>query len=426
VSEDGFNAQLSREVVEDVLDRFLRYVRIDTQSDLDSPTTPSTAKQLDLSRLLIQELLDLGLEDARLDAHGYVLATLPATVPAELPAFGLLAHVDTSPDVTGAGVNPQVVRYDGGDIVLPGNSRVAITPAESPELNDHVGHDLVTTDGTTLLGADDKAGVAEIMAAVAYLSRHPEIPHGRIRIAFTPDEEVGRGTENFDIEEFGVAAAYTLDGSTAGEIQEETFSGDEIFVTIRGRSAHPGYAKEKLLNSIKIAADLIAKLPEELSPETTEGREGYVHPHAIHGIAEQVVIRFIARDFDRERLREHVGLVARIVEEARAAEPSVEITFDARKQYRNMKDYLVDHPRVVEAAEEAIRRAGLEPKRTAIRGGTDGSWLTERGLPTPNLFTGGHDYHSVREWVCVRDMTAAVATIVHLAQVWAERKGVPA
>jgi tripeptide aminopeptidase len=421
VREKDFNEQLAEEVTPDVLDRFLRYVRIDTQSDLDSTTRPSTAKQLDLSRLLVDELRGLGIEDAHLDEFGYVFGTVPATIHKPVPAVGFVAHVDTTPDVTGAGVNPQVVRYEGGDILLPADARIAITPAESPELNDHIGHDLVTTDGTTLLGADDKAGVAEIMAAAAYLARRHEIPHGPVRIAFTPDEEVGRGTENFDIEKFGVEAAYTLDGSTAGEIQDETFSGDEIFVTIHGRSSHPGYAKGKLVNSIKVATDLIARLPEEeLSPETTEGREGYLHPHTIDGVAEQVVIRFIARDFDRARLQEHVALLERLVEEVRAEESGVEIAVEPRKQYRNMKDYLVRHPRVIELAEEAIRRAGMEPKRTFIRGGTDGSWLTERGLPTPNLFTGGHDFHSVREWVCVQDMAAAVATIVHLAQVWAE------
>jgi tripeptide aminopeptidase len=422
VSEDGYNAKLAHEVVADLLERFLRYVRIDTQSDLDSTTTPSTAKQLELSRLLVEELLELGIEDAQLDEHGYVFATVPATVEHDVPAIGLIAHVDTSPDVTGSGVNPQVVRYEGGEIVLSGDGNRAINPERYPELADHVNHDIVTTDGTTLLGADDKAGVAEIMAAVAYLARHPEVPHGRLRIAFTPDEEVGRGTENFDIDKFGVAAAYTLDGSTAGEIQDETFSADEVFLTIRGHSSHPGSAKDKLVNSIKIAADLIGRLPEsELSPETTEERQGYVHPHTIRGVAEEVLIRFIVRDFETARLADHLALIKGLAEEVAAEDPRVEIAIQVRKQYRNMKDYLGDHPHVLEAAEEAVRRAGLEPKRTFIRGGTDGAMLTERGLPTPNLFTGGHEYHSVEEWVCVQDMTAAVATIVHLAQVWAER-----
>jgi tripeptide aminopeptidase len=424
MNENGFTSDLAREVAEDVLDRLLRYVRIDTQSDLDAETFPSTQKQLDLSRLLVDELRAVGLEDAHMNEHGYVLATLPATVEHDVPAIGLIAHVDTSPDVTGTGVSPQVVRYEGGDIPLSGDGRRAISPKECRELADHVSHDIVTTDGTTLLGADDKAGVAEIMAAVAYLAGHPELPHGKLRIAFTPDEEVGRGTEHFDIEGFGVAAAYTLDGSTAGEIQDETFSADEVFVTIRGHSSHPGSAKDKLVNSVKVAADLIERLPEgELSPESTEEREGYVHPHTIRGVAEEVLIRFIVRDFETDKLADHVAVIEQLAEEIAAEDPRVEIAIEVKKQYRNMKDYLMEHPHVLEAAEEAIRRAGLEPKRTFIRGGTDGAMLTEKGLPTPNLFTGGHEYHSVEEWVCVQDMADAVATIVHLAQVWAENDG---
>lgn len=423
LSQSRFSSPLAAALAGDVLERFLRYVRIDTQSQEDSETYPSTSKQLNLQRLLVDELRALGLEDAHLDANGYVLATLPATPGHEhRPVIGLLAHVDTSPDAPGANVKPQLIcNYDGREVPLPGDPHQVLSPTTSPALRDRIGHDLVTTDGTTLLGADDKAGVAGIVAAVAYLVRHPELAHGTVRLAFTPDEEVGRGTERFDVAAFGAQVAYTVDGSEVGEIEDETFSASSVIVTIRGHNVHAGYAKGKLVNSIKLAAALLARLPHDrLSPETTEGREGYVHPTSIEGSVEQTTIRFIARDFDSARLEEHEALIKRLADEVAASEPRARVTVEVKRSYRNMKEYLAKAPRAVAAAEEAIRRAGLVPQRHFIRGGTDGARLSERGLPTPNLFTGMHDYHSVREWISVQDMAAAAATLVHLVQVWAE------
>jgi tripeptide aminopeptidase len=426
VPTDAFSSELARVLAPDALARFLRYVVIDTQSDPRSTSYPSTEKQLDLSRLLVEELRELGLEDARLDEHAYAIATLPATTEREVPTIGLIAHVDTAPGVSGAGVRPQVVRFNGEKLELPGDPSQALDPEQMPELQNHVGHELVTSDGTTLLGADDKAGVAEIMAAVAYLSRHPEIEHGTVRIAFTPDEEVGAGTKHFDIERFGAKVAYTLDGSTAGEIQDETFAALQMRATFRGRGVHPGDAKGALVNAVKLAADFISRLPQDsYSPETTEEREGYVHPTGITGQVEQCAVEFIIRSFDEEELAEFEAMLRRHAEEVVAADPRASVEIEVKRQYRNMKEYLGEHPRAVEAAREAIRRAGLEPKSSLIRGGTDGAMLSERGLPTPNLFTGGHEDHSVREWVCVQDMGAAVATIVHLVQVWAEEPGEP-
>jgi tripeptide aminopeptidase len=421
VPGDGFRSDLARELAADALERFLRYVVVDTQSDPRSDTQPSTAKQLDLSRMLVDELREIGLEDARLDEHGYVIATLPATVERDLPTIGLIAHVDTVPGVPSAGVKPQVIRYEGGEHTLPGDPGQALRPDEMPELADHIGHELVTTDGTTLLGADDKGGVAEIMAAVAYLAAHPEIEHGRARIAFTPDEEIGTGTHRFDIEAFGADVAYTLDGSTAGEIQDETFSALATTVTFVGRAVHPGSAKGVLVNAVKLAADFVGRLPRErLSPETTEEREGFVHPGGIEGNDGRCSVELILRAFDDDELAEHERLVRLLAEETVADEPRASVQIGVKRQYRNMKQYLREHPRAVEAAREAVRRAGLEPQSTLIRGGTDGSQLSERGLPTPNLFTGGQEYHSLREWICVPDMGAAAETVVHLVQVWAQ------
>ena len=418
---DRWTSELARELAEDALERFLRYVRIDTQSDPLSDTYPSTEKQLELLRLLADELRGLGLADAAMDRHGYVFATLPATTERVVSAVGLVAHVDTSPDVTGAGVEPQVVRYEGGRLALPGDPAQALDASEQPELADHVGHDLVTTDGTTLLGADDKAGVAEIMAAVAYLVRHPELEHGPVRIAFTPDEEIGAGTRHFDVDAFGAEVAYTLDGSTAGELQDETFSALQAFVEFRGRSAHPGRAKGELVNAVKLAAEFLVHLPRDtLSPETTEEREGFVHPTRIEGGVERCTVTLILRDFEEEQLAGYEALVRRLAEEAVALEPRAAVEVTVQRQYRNMRDYVQPVPRALTAAEQAIRREGLEPRRTSIRGGTDGARLSERGLPTPNLFTGAHAHHSRHEWVCVRDMGSAAATIVHLVQIWAE------
>jgi tripeptide aminopeptidase len=418
----AFTSPLAEELAPDVLERFLRYVRIDTQSKEGSDTYPSTAKQLDLSRLLVDELPAIGLADARLDSHGYVFATLPATAQGPVPTIGLIAHVDTSPEASGAGVAPQIVRnYAGGEITLPGDPLQVLRPADSPALLEHVGHDIVTSDGTTLLGADDKAGVAEIMATVAYLARHPEVPRGPIKVAFTPDEEIGKGTDFFDVAGFGADVAYTVDGSTVGEVEDETFSASSVTITIRGHNIHPGYAKDKMVNSIKLAAWLLDQLPQgSLAPETTEGRQGYVHPNAIDGGVESTTLRFIVRDFDTAVLGAHEAYLRGLADALVEREPRARVQVEVTPSYRNMKDYLKDSPRALAAADEAVRRAGLVPKRTFIRGGTDGARLSEKGLPTPNLFDGAHDFHSVREWVSVQDMAAAAATLVHLAQVWAE------
>jgi tripeptide aminopeptidase len=411
---------LAVQLAEDAAERFLRYVRIDTQSDEESETYPSTERQLVLLRLLRDELQQAGLADTEMDEHGYVTAALPATVEHDVRTIAFFAHVDTAREVSGAGVSPQRRRYEGGEIQL-GDSGQSIRPEQSPELAHHVGHELVTTDGTTLLGADDKAGVAEIMAAVAHLAAHPEIPHGPLKVAFNPDEEIGRGVIHFPVETFGASAAYTVDGSTAGELQAETFSGAQVRMRIRGRAIHPGWAKGELVNAIKVAAEILSRLPQDdLSPETTEGREGYVHPVVVEGDSSEVELRFIARDFENDRLAEHVDFLRDLAGRVAAAEPRCSITVEDRVQYRNTRDGLERHPEIVANLEEAIRRVGLDPKRTAIRGGTDGSALTEMGLPTANLFTGGHDAHSEREWICIEDMGLAAAALVELARVWAE------
>ncbi len=416
----AFACALAEELAEDVLERFLRYVRVDTQGAYRAPQRPSTEKQLDLSRLLLDELRAIGLEDVELTDGFAVFATLPGTAAG--PVLGLIAHVDTTPDVTGRGVAPIVHRAWGGEpIALPGDARQVLDPEQLPELAARAGHDVVTSDGTTLLGADDKAGIAEIMAAVAYLARHPERTRVPIRVAFTVDEEVGRGAENFDLDRYGADVAYTLDGSGLGDLEVETFSAKSIRVTIRGLSVHPGTAKGKLVNAVKLGAELIASLPQDrLSPETTEDREGYVHPSRISGNAEATIVDFIARDHDDGRLAEHVELLRSLAEAVGEREPRAHVDVEVRDSYHNMRPYIDRNPRVVEAAVEAIRRAGVEPRLAITRGGTDGAVLSARGLPTPNLFTGGHEYHSVREWASVQDMAAAAATIVELAGVWAE------
>jgi tripeptide aminopeptidase len=410
---------LAAELADDVLERFLRYVQVDTQSDVDSETYPSTAKQLDLGRMLADELRTAGLEEVELTEHGYVFATLPGSGG---PTVGLIAHMDTSSDESGTNVKPQLVRnYDGSDLVLPGDPRKVLRAADNPILAERVGHDIVTTDGTTLLGADDKAGVAEIVGAVAYLAAHPQIEHAPIRVAFTVDEEVGRGVDHFDIESFGADFAYTLDGSEIGRIDDENFSASEVRIRIEGHSVHPGTAKDKLVNAIKLAARIVERLPkDERSPETTEGREGFVHPVKISGTVAEAEVRFIVRDFDSRKLEEHVQLLRDLAHDVAVEEPRAEITVSAEESYRNMKEYLDADPAVTEAAEEATRRAGIEPWREPIRGGTDGTMLSARGLLTPNIFTGGHQYHSVLEWASVQEMAASAATIVELAKLWAE------
>jgi tripeptide aminopeptidase len=411
---------LAAQLAEDAAERFLRYVRIDTQSDEDSDSYPSTAKQLDLLRLLLGELQELGLADAAIDEHGYVTATLPATVDRDVPTIAFFAHVDTARECSGANVKPQRIRYHGGDVVL-GDSGQVIRPAESPQLQHHIGHEIITTDGTTLLGADDKSGIAEIMAAAAYLVAHPEVPHGPVKVAFNPDEEIGRGVIHFPVDTFGAVAAYTVDGSTAGEVQQETFSGAQVRIKIRGRAIHPGWAKDELVNAVKLAAEVIDRLPKDrLSPETTSEREGFVHPIVISGDSSEVEIRLIVRDFENDQLDQHVEFLRGIAADVAATDERCSIELESKIQYRNMRDTLRGHPEIVANLEEAVRRVGLEPKQTSIRGGTDGSALTQMGLPTPNIFTGGHDAHSEREWICVEDMGLAAATIVELARVWAD------
>jgi tripeptide aminopeptidase len=416
-----FTSPLAEALAPDVLDRFLRYVRVDTQSARERERSPSTPGQLELLRMLVDELREGGLEDAALDENGYVMATLPATVDGDPPVIGLIAHVDTSPDAPGAGVEPVVHRgYDGGIIELPRDGTV-LDPATMTELRGKEGEDIVSSSGDTLLGADDKAGVAEIMAAVAYLAAHPELPRPTLRVAFTPDEEIGEGATLFDVKRFGARCAYTVDGSTLGELQDETFTGSEAIITIHGVDVHPGFATGKLVNAARLAGRLLVALPPELSPEATSGREGFLHPYEVTASAGKAVIRTIARDFDDGLLERHVALLRRTAEEVAATEPRARVEVEVRHQYPNMRSHLEEVPDVVEAAEAAIRKEGIEPVRTPIRGGTDGSLLSAMGLPTPNLFTGGHEYHSTREWASVQDMASASATLVRLAEVWARR-----
>jgi tripeptide aminopeptidase len=416
----GYTSELAEALSADVLDRLLRYVRIDTQSDRAYEQSPSTPGQLELGRLLVDELHGLGLADAAQDDRGFVTATLPGNANGA-PVIGLLAHLDTSPDESGTNVEPLVHRaYDGGTIALPRRGTV-LDPAQMPELAPKVGHDLVTTSGDTLLGADDKAGVAEVMAAVAYLATHPELPRPTVRVGFTPDEEIGEGAKLFDIDAFGAACAYTLDGSEVGEFTDETFTAASADVTIRGIEVHPGFATGKLVNAARLAGRVLAALPPDLTPEATSERDGFIHVWAVEATAGEATIRTIVRDFDDERLAQHVALLRRVAEEIVATEPRARLEVEVKQQYPNMRTFLDQHPGVSDAALEAIRREGLEPKRVPIRGGTDGSILSARGLPTPNLFTGGHEYHSVREWASVQDMASAAAVAVRLAGVWAER-----
>ena len=404
-----------------VLDRFLRYVQYDTQSDERSKTFPSTVTQLALLRDLASELREMGLADAAIDEYGYVMATIPATTTKrEVPVIGFIAHVDTSPEMPGAGVKPIVHRaYDGRDLVLPDDPTAVLRVSDIPELADQIGHDIVTASGTTLLGADDKAGVAEIMTAAATLATHPGIAHGAIRIAFTPDEEVGRGTDHFDVGRFGASCAYTLDGGARGEIETESFSADAITVTFHGFNTHPGYAKGRMVNAIKVAAAFIDRLPADaLSPETTGGHDGFLHPYVVQASVERTSVRLLVRDFVTAALNEKEALVERLAREAAARYPGARVELAVEESYRNMKEVLDRHPRIADYAREAIRRAGLEPHTHPIRGGTDGSRLSFMGLPTPNLFAGEHNFHSRLEWVSAQDMEKAVEVIVHLAQIW--------
>jgi tripeptide aminopeptidase len=406
-----------------VTERFLRYVVIDTQSDPESPTCPSTEKQKDLGRLLAAELKEMGLADAHLDEHGYVYATIPATTSKKVPVICFCSHMDTSPDCTGKNVKPQLVKnYRGGDIVLPADPTQVIRPADYPALQSQIGHDIITTDGTTLLGADNKAGIAEIMDAAQFLIDNPEVKHGTIKILFTPDEEIGRGVDKVDLKKLGADFAYTMDGESAGTIEDETFSADGATIFIEGVSTHPGFAKGKMEHAIKIAAAIVDRLPRDTcSPETTEGREGFLHPIGISGALEQATLGFIVRDFTEEGLKEKEALLERIVKDVLKDYPRSTWRMEVKEQYRNMKAVIDAHPEMLEYAIEAIRRAGLEPVRSAIRGGTDGSRLSLMGLPCPNIFAGEHAFHSRLEWVSRQDMEKAVQTIVHLAMIWEER-----
>ncbi|GGC27656.1 peptidase T [Parapedobacter defluvii] len=404
-------------------ERFLRYVQVDTQSDPGSATCPSTEKQRDLGKMLVDELLAIGITDAHLDDYGYVYATIPANSDKAVPVICFCSHMDTSPDCSGTHVKPVIHRnYRGDDIVLPDDSTVVIRPSEHPDLRNQLGNDIITASGATLLGADDKAGIAAIMAAAEVLMNHPEIKHGTLKILFTPDEEIGRGVDKVNLAKLGADFAYTIDGETAGSIEDETFSADGVTVIINGVSVHPGFAKGKLQSALKIAAEVINALPKDrLSPETTSNREGFVHPVSINGGVEQVTIDFIVRDFVDNQLETHEQELEDIVKAVIARYPSCSYQFQVKEQYRNMKQVLDQYPQIMEVGLEAIRRAGMQPIRRSIRGGTDGSRLSFMGLPCPNIFAGGHAFHGKQEWVSVQDMERTVRTILHIAALWEER-----
>jgi tripeptide aminopeptidase len=406
-----------------VTERFTKYVQIDTQSDPDSPTCPSTEKQKDLGRVLVEELLAMGIADAHIDEHGYVYATIPATTDKKVPVICFCSHMDTSPDCSGKDVKPIIHKnYQGQDIVLPSDDTQIIKAADHPDLFQQIGNDIITADGTTLLGADNKAGVAEIMDAAHYLINHPEIKHGTIRILFTPDEEIGRGVDKADMKKLGADYGYTMDGETAGHLEDETFSADGVVITLHGVSTHPGFAKGKMESAIKLAGDIIAALPKDrISPETTEKMEGFVHPLYINGAIEKAEMRFIIRAFSEAGLHELEAELKNIVTRCMVAYPHSRFDFVVNEQYRNMREVLDKHPQVAAYALEAIQRAGLTPVRSSIRGGTDGSRFSFMGLPCPNIFAGEHAFHSKHEWVSVQDMHKAVETIIHLCMIWEER-----
>lgn len=409
---------------ERLLERFLNYVKVHTTSCEDSPTVPSTERQLDLARMLADELTAMGLP-ARVDEFGYVYATLAANLPAghpargKVPAVGFIAHMDTSPDSPGLNVSPQVIRnYDGGDIALPGDPTQIIRPSELPELASQVGKDLITSDGTTLLGADDKAGVAEIVEAVQRLLEDPAILHGDIQIGFTPDEEIGRGADKFDVPGFGARIAYTLDGDVLGKIEKETFNAHAATYKLTGYNVHPGSAKDKMINTLYAAAEIIRRLPEDMRPETTSGREGYLHPHTIEGTVDTCRLKLLVRDHDIAKSHQKIRLLERIRDEVRAAFPKVGIELVVKESYLNMGPKLDEDPRVVRVALDACRAVGVEPFLDVIRGGTDGARLSYQGILTPNVFTGGFNYHSVREWASLQDMEKATQVVMKIAELW--------
>lgn len=409
-------------MAETVLDKFLRYVVIDTQSKEDSESYPSTTKQFDLLNLLFKELKDFGVPQVSIDEHGYVTATLSANVLTKVPAIGFIAHVDTSPEVSGANVKPQIIKeYKGGDIVLPGDSNIVIRESENPALKTALGKMIVTSDGTTLLGADDKAGIAIIMTAIQQLIANPKIPHGEIKVGFTPDEEVGAGTKFFDIKKFGAQFAYTLDGDTTGELNKETFSANSCLITVHGRDIHPGSAKNIMINSVRVISEIISRLPKHQAPETTEGYEPYIHPYVLEGGVGKSTVKLLFRDFQTAGLDDLKKIVEKVVAEVQPLYPKAKIEIQINEQYRNMREELEKDTRVIDYLYEATKRSGLQPLWTPIRGGTDGSRLTADGLPTPNIFTGGANYHSRTEWVNVWGMEKAVETMLNLVQIWVEK-----
>ena len=406
-----------------VSERFLKYVQIDTQSDPYSESQPSTEKQINLSRILVEELIDMGIADAHLDEFGYVYATIQSNSTKNIPTICFCSHVDTSPDCTGANVKPIVHKnYQGQNLVLPDDNNQIIRFLEHEDLAHQIGNDIITASGTTLLGADNKAGVAEIMDAAYYMVNNPAIKHGKIKILFTPDEEIGRGTQAVDLKKLGADFAYTIDGETLGSLEDETFSADSVKITITGVSQHPGFAKGRMESALKIASEIVAKLPKNtLSPETTEGMEGFIHPTNINGMVEMATVEFIIRDFTVEKLHAHELVLSEIMNNVLRNYHNSKATFEVHEQYRNMKEILDKFPHVSEYAMEAIRRSGIEPNRRSIRGGTDGSRLSFMGLPCPNIFAGEHAFHGKHEWVSVQDMEKAVETIVNLCMVWEEK-----
>lgn len=405
-----------------VTERFIRYAKIDTQSDPNSPTCPSTMKQKNLGKLLVEELLAMGIKDAELDEHGYVYATIPSTTTKQVPVICFCSHMDTSPDCSGENVNPVIhAKYNGGDIVLPNDKTQIIKFAEHPALAEQIGNDIITTDGTTLLGADNKAGVAEIMDAANYLMQHPEIKHGKIRLLFTPDEEIGRGADKVNIKKLGADFGYTMDGETLGHIENETFSADGVSIKIFGFPTHPGFAKDKMQHAIKIAAEIVNRIPKNKTPETTEKKEPFMHPVAINGGLEMVEIKWIIRAFDTPTLHTLEKELEDITKSVLSNYGKCSYEFKVTEQYRNMKEVLDTCPQVVEYALEAIKRTGVKPVLSSIRGGTDGSRLSFMGLPCPNIYAGEHAFHSKQEWVSVQDMEKATQTIVHLVTIWEEK-----
>lgn len=402
------------------VDKFLRYIKYDTQSDEDSVSFPSTEKQKVLSAVLAKELDAMGLEDANMDENGYVTATIPSNTNKNVPPIVFIAHVDTSPAVTGENVNPVIHNnYKGGDIKLPNDPNQVIKVSDNPDLNNMMGYDIITTDGTTLLGADNKAGVAEIMDAVNYLLAHPDVKHGDIKVCFTPDEETGRGTEKINLPKLGAKFGYTVDGSSRGEVESESFSADGVVIKFHGKNIHPGYAKGKMINAVKLASDFLESLPKDrLSPETTDKREGYVHCTNVNGNEELATLKFIIRDFETPKLKVYEDFLEDLAQKTVKKFPGARLEFEAFEQYRNMKEILVNQPQVVDFAIQAMKNLGIEPIMSPIRGGTDGSRLSFMGLPTPNIFAGEHSFHSKLEWVAIQDMEMAVRVIIEICKIW--------